>query len=128
MVQIVLNLLTIAVKFTPRGGRVELSSAIVGTVAQIQVADTGKGIPENRLASIFEPFVQLERCLGSERSGVGLGLAISRDLAERMGGGITVSSVPGAGAVFTVELPVSGCQALSTRRPEKAAAPSVPAS
>lgn len=107
LAQIILNLLTNAAKFTPRGGRVELRSAAVGTVAQIQVADTGKGIPENRLASIFEPFVQLERRLESEQSGVGLGLAISRDLAERMGGGITVTSAPGAGATFTVELPLS---------------------
>ncbi len=107
MVQIVLNLLTNAVKFTPPGGRVELASSVDDSAARIQVRDTGPGIPPDRLSSIFEPFVQLERRLETERGGVGLGLAISRDLAERMGGGVTVESVFGKGATFTVRLPIA---------------------
>ena len=107
MVQIVLNLLTNAVKFTPVGGSIELRSSLVGGDVVIQVSDTGPGIPADKMASIFEPFVQLERRLEPEQPGVGLGLAISRDLAERLGGGITVESVPGEGATFSVRLPVS---------------------
>ncbi len=107
VVQIVLNLLTNAVKFTPAGGRVELCSSSDGATARIQVSDTGQGIPADKLSSIFEPFVQLERRMDAEQPGVGLGLAISRDLAERMGGGIVVESAPGKGATFTLRLPIA---------------------
>lgn len=107
MVQIVLNLLTNAVKFTPEGGSIELQSTVAGGYALIQVSDTGPGIPRDKLSSIFEPFVQLERRLEPEQPGIGLGLAISRDLAERMGGDITVESAPGKGATFILRLPVA---------------------
>jgi signal transduction histidine kinase len=69
------------------------------------VEDTGPGIPIDRLADIFEPFVQLNRTFGNPREGVGLGLAISRDLALGMGGDLTVRSEFGAGSTFTLSLP-----------------------
>jgi signal transduction histidine kinase len=71
----------------------------------IQVSDTGPGIPSDKTSSIFEPFVQLGRTLNAPHEGTGLGLAISRDLARAMRGDITVASVPGEGAVFTLTLP-----------------------
>jgi signal transduction histidine kinase len=103
--QILLNLLTNATKFTPRGGRVMLAAARYGPRVEITVSDTGVGIPPDRLAAIFEPFVQLDPSLTRERDGTGLGLAISRDLARAMGGEVTVSSARGSGSTFTLVLP-----------------------
>jgi signal transduction histidine kinase len=68
------------------------------------VVDTGAGIPADKLESIFEPFVQVNRTLSTTNDGVGLGLAISRDLARAMGGDLTVESQVGAGSAFTVHL------------------------
>ena len=104
--QIVLNLLSNAVKFTPRGGRVDVRCAAAerGRVV-VTVADTGPGIPPDKVEAIFEPFVQLGRSLTSGHEGTGLGLAISRDLARAMGGELSVTSVPGAGSTFTLTLP-----------------------
>jgi PAS domain S-box-containing protein len=102
--QILLNLITNAVKFTPPGGEVKLLCETAGDRAHIRVCDTGIGIAEDDLQRIFTPFVQLD-ALPSR--GVGLGLAISRELARAMGGDVTAESVPGQGSVFTVELPAA---------------------
>ena len=103
--QILLNLLSNAVKFTGAGGTVTLACASDRDTVSITVADTGIGIPGDRLAQIFEPFVQVDRRLNSRHEGTGLGLAISRDLARAMGGDITVESEIGVGSTFTVTLP-----------------------
>ena len=105
--QIILNLLSNAVRHTPAGStiRVEATARAKGMV-RIAVTDTGGGIALDSQAAIFEPFVQLDRTLTSVTHGVGLGLAISRDLARGMGGELSVSSVPGAGATFMLDLPV----------------------
>jgi PAS domain S-box-containing protein len=103
--QIVLNLLSNAVKFTPGGGTITLSTTFTDQTASILVADTGRGIPADKLEAIFEPFVQLGRSLSSAHEGTGLGLAISRDLARAMKGNLSVSSVEGSGSVFTLTLP-----------------------
>ena len=103
--QIVLNLLSNAIKFTPSGGVITLSTTFTDRTASILVADTGRGIPADKLEAIFEPFVQLGRSLSSAHEGTGLGLAISRDLARAMKGDLTVSSVEGSGSVFTLTLP-----------------------
>jgi len=101
--QILLNLLGNAIKFTPEGGVVRLAASCANGRCTIQVADSGAGIPADRLNSIFEPFVQVHRT--SAGGGVGLGLAISRDLARAMNGEITVTSRPGAGSTFSVTVP-----------------------
>ncbi|HJU69074.1 MAG TPA: PAS domain-containing sensor histidine kinase [Gemmatimonadaceae bacterium] len=103
--QIVLNLLSNAVKFTPAGGRVTVTCRGGDKTVALSVADTGPGIPDERLDDIFEPFVQLGRSLSSGHEGAGLGLAISRDLARAMNGDVTVESVSGQGATFTLSLP-----------------------
>ena len=103
--QIVLNLLGNAVKFTEPGGTITLSSVPRGNCIEISVADTGPGIPAEKLDRIFDPFVQADRRLNQPVQGVGLGLAISRDLAHAMDGEITVESVLGEGATFTLSLP-----------------------
>ncbi len=103
--QIVLNLLGNAVKFTDAGGSITLSAKPAGNCIEISVADTGAGIPPQKLERIFDPFVQAERRLNQPVQGVGLGLAISRDLAQAMGGEITVASTVGKGSTFTLSLP-----------------------
>jgi len=103
--QIVVNLLTNAVKFTDRGGTVRLEVEATGTTACVHVSDTGIGIPKDRLDVIFDPFVQVDPHYTRTRDGVGLGLAISRDLARGMGGELSVVSAEGKGSTFTLVLP-----------------------
>jgi PAS domain S-box-containing protein len=105
MQQIVLNLLSNAVKFTDAGGTITLSSAPAGKCIEIRVTDTGPGISAEKLERIFDPFVQVDRRLNQPVPGVGLGLAISRDLAHAMNGEISVESVVGEGTTFTLSLP-----------------------
>jgi PAS domain S-box-containing protein len=103
--QILLNLLSNAVKFTPAGGVVSVGAAPDGDAVRIDIADTGSGIPGDKLEIIFEPFVQLGRGLTQHNDGTGLGLAISRDLARAMHGELTASSVFGEGSTFQLWLP-----------------------
>jgi signal transduction histidine kinase len=110
--QILTNLLTNAIKFTPDGGGIRVScdapTAHPGAppMVRVRIGDSGRGIPADRLQSIFEPFVQIDRHLTVDsQQGVGLGLAISRDLARAMGGDLTVESIVGEGSVFTLALP-----------------------
>jgi len=103
--QVVLNLLTNAVKFTEPGGHITLGCTPRIDAVAITVTDTGHGIPAEQLERIFEPFVQVDARLTRTQEGVGLGLAISRDLARGMGGDLTVESTPGAGSTFTLALP-----------------------
>ena len=103
--QILLNLLTNATKFTDHGGQIGLSCRATEKEVFISVSDTGRGIAPDQLTRVFEPFVQLDAQLTRTNDGVGLGLAISRDLARRMGGDLTVASEVGAGSLFTLTLP-----------------------
>ena len=112
--QIVLNLLTNAIKFTPPGGRIGIECEVEEHVVHVHVRDTGVGIPPDRLHEVFEPFVQGERALNRPNEGVGLGLAIARDLARGMAGSLSVDSQLGSGSVFTVSVPRSA-RGASTR-------------
>ena len=103
--QILLNLMSNAVKFTSAGGTISLSCQKLGDRVVTIVHDTGIGIPANQLETIFEPFVQVGRTLTAGREGAGLGLAISRDLARAMGGDITVTSTIDVGSEFRLTLP-----------------------
>jgi PAS domain S-box-containing protein len=103
--QILLNLLTNAIKFTGRGGSITVTCARAGERVSIRVGDTGIGIPPEQLSRVFEPFVQIGAQVAEETNrGVGLGLAISRDLARAMGGELTAESTPGVGSVFILNL------------------------
>ena len=106
--QVVLNLLGNAVKYTPEGGRVMLACEADAKSVRVHVRDTGPGIEPDQLPVIFEAFVQGHRALNRPNEGVGLGLAISRDLARGMGGDVTVETELGAGSTFTLELPRAG--------------------
>ena len=104
--QVLLNLLTNAIKFTEPGGAIALSCVVVGDEVRVSVSDTGKGIAADQLGRVFEPFVQVDARLTRTQEGVGLGLAISRDLARGMGGDLTVESTIGEGSTFTLSLPL----------------------
>lgn len=109
--QILLNLLTNAVKFTDAGGRITVSCGDVaaldessGRTAFVRVADSGIGIDATKLERIFEPFVQIDSHR-ARNDGVGLGLAISRSLARDMGGNLSAASTVGKGTTMTLILP-----------------------
>jgi signal transduction histidine kinase len=106
--QIVVNLLTNAAKFTEPGGHVTLRCDVSSTDVAIHVVDTGRGIAPADLERIFEPFVQVDSRLTRAHDGIGLGLAISRDLARATGGELTVVSALGVGSTFTLRFPRSG--------------------
>ena len=103
--QILVNLLSNAIKFTSGSGHIGVESAIAGDRVTMCVRDTGIGIPEEKHETIFEPFTQLKENLTNREGGVGLGLAISRDLARAMQGDLTVESQVGKGSRFTLWLP-----------------------
>ncbi len=103
--QILLNLLSNALKFTPPGGRITVRTLVDARCVRVSVEDTGVGIAPSQHERIFEPFVQVDTRLTRTSEGTGLGLAISRELARAMGGDVTVASAVGEGATFTLELP-----------------------
>ena len=114
--QIVVNLLGNATKFTPSGGRISVTcsdaapspndgDAEASAMLTVRVTDTGVGIAADQIEAVFDPFVQVNRRLTSPDGGVGLGLAISRDLARGMGGDLTVESALGSGSTFILTLP-----------------------
>ena len=103
--QILVNLISNAVKFTPPGGRAGIEAWTQGELVYFSVMDTGIGIATPDLRRIFEPFTQIDSSLSRQQEGTGLGLALVRKLAELHGGRIDVDSEPGQGSRFTVILP-----------------------
>ena len=104
LAQILLNLVSNAVKFT-EAGQIVLRASRRGSAIAIEVQDQGIGIPAEALPTLFERFTQVDDSFTRTRGGTGLGLALSRDLARRMGGELTARSVAGAGSTFTLLLP-----------------------
>ena len=105
LVRALLNLLGNALKFTDPGGVVELAAFAAGAEVHVDVRDTGRGIPQDRLARIFERFEQVDASDRREKGGTGLGLAIARSIVERHQGRISVRSEVGVGSTFTISLP-----------------------
>lgn len=107
--QALINLLTNAIKFTPTGGRVELSVSYGenpnGRTLELSVIDTGIGIAQADLCKLFEPFVQIDSRLNRQHEGTGLGLALVKQLVELHGGQVSVTSQVGQGSCFTISLP-----------------------
>jgi PAS domain S-box-containing protein len=103
--QILLNLIGNAIKFTEEG-EVKISVNLLDNNLVFNVSDTGTGIPEEKLESIFEDFIQADNSITRKYGGAGLGLAISRGLVELMGGRINVQSQLGQGSTFTFNLPM----------------------
>lgn len=109
--QIVNNLVTNAVKYSPPDGRIKVSVRAQGQFARMQISDQGMGIPENLLPRIFDLFVQGERTLDRRQGGLGIGLTLVKSLVELHEGEISVSS-SGQGSIFTVDMPLSETQDL----------------
>ena len=103
--QIMLNLLTNAVKFTPDGGRVDVSAQLADGVLEVAVADTGIGITVEDQAAVFEEFRQVGRHYTNKQEGTGLGLSLTKRFVELHGGTIRVQSEPGQGSTFSFTLP-----------------------
>ncbi len=102
-----LNLVDNAVRYTPSGGKVEISAGPADGWVEISVQDSGPGIAPADVERVFDPFVRLEAARAGETEGTGLGLAIARSIVTAHGGTLTVESTPGAGSRFTIRLPRS---------------------
>ena len=107
LLQLMLNLLDNAIKYTPPGGKVNLGWGIDDGRVQLRVQDTGIGIADEHLPYLFDRFYRVDRARSRAEGGVGLGLAISLWIAEAHGGSIHVESAPDVGSTFTVSLPTS---------------------
>jgi two-component system phosphate regulon sensor histidine kinase PhoR len=105
--QALVNLLDNAVKYSPDGGKVELSAGIEGARLILRVRDYGCGIEPQHLGRIFERFYRVDKARSREEGGTGLGLAIVKHIAQAHGGGVSVQSAPGAGSTFTITLPAT---------------------
>jgi PAS domain S-box-containing protein len=109
--QVVDNLVSNALKFTPAGGRVEVRAVSLGKVTRIEVADTGMGIAQDELGHLFDRFFRTARAQDEAIPGVGLGLSIAKAIVEAHGGRIAVRSRDGDGTTFTVDLPATAAVA-----------------
>jgi signal transduction histidine kinase len=107
LLQVLLNLTSNALKFTQQGG-LRVTTEATPEWVDVHVHDTGIGVPAEKLHVIFDPFVQARGSPAERREGVGLGLAISRELTRMMGGDVRVESVEGTGSTFTVRVPRAG--------------------
>jgi signal transduction histidine kinase len=105
--QTLTNLLSNAIKFTKPGGRVNLKASVQQDFCQIIIQDTGRGIPKDKLESIFERFQQVDASDSRSKGGTGLGLAICRHIIEGHNGKIWVESRLGEGSKFYIDLPLS---------------------
>jgi PAS domain S-box-containing protein len=124
--QAVWNLLSNAIKFTPKGGQIHVTLSATPTTAQVQVTDTGKGISAEFLPHVFEHFRQEDGAITRQFGGLGLGLAIARQVVELHGGQMSVASPgEGQGATFTMELPLAPT-ALEPVHPERAEKSTLP--
>lgn len=107
ILQTLTNLLSNGIKFTEPGGIVKLTAIISNNICQMTVRDTGRGIPKDKLESIFERFQQVDASDSRSKGGTGLGLAICRHIIEGHDGKIWVESELGQGSIFYIELPIS---------------------
>lgn len=114
VVQMLVNLLSNAVKFAPAESDVTIAADSAGRYLRIRVHDHGRGIPEEQMARLFQKFNQLDSSDSRRVTGTGLGLAITKAIAEQHGGTVAVSSRPGDGTTFTIELPLTGEPATGT--------------
>ncbi len=125
--QVVWNLLTNAIKFTPAGGRIQVVLRRLDARVQLSISDTGIGIPANFLPQVFDRFSQRDSSTTRAFGGLGLGLAICKQLVELHGGAIRVASEgDGHGSTFTVELPLTCARDAEQQAPRRPATDTVP--
>jgi PAS domain S-box-containing protein len=114
MTQAFVNLLGNAIKFSPRGGRIKFAAERTAGSVLFRVKDEGRGIPREKLETIFERFVQVDASDAREKGGTGLGLAICRSIVEQHGGRVWAESEPGRGSTFYVQLPLAESNSMTT--------------
>jgi PAS domain S-box-containing protein len=128
LAQVFVNLLNNAAKYSERGGRIRLTAERQGSDAVVSITDTGIGIPADKLPHVFEMYTQVDRALDRSEGGLGIGLALVRQLVAMHGGSIEArSDGPGRGSEFVVRLPIDLSAQLKRQRgpdPEQAATPS----
>jgi two-component system phosphate regulon sensor histidine kinase PhoR len=105
--QVIDNLISNALKFTPAGGRIELRARAHADRAVVEIADTGHGISASEQRRLFERFYRTSRAQNDAVPGVGLGLSIAKAIVEAHGGSIACTSVEGEGSTFSIELPLA---------------------
>jgi len=108
LLQLLLNLLDNAIKYSPAGGHVNAGWNVRAGQVELWVRDTGIGIASEHLPHLFDRFYRVDKARSRAEGGSGLGLAISRWIAEAHGGSISVESAPGKGSTFAVTLPIDG--------------------
>ena len=106
--QVLMNILSNAVKYTPEGGTIEISGGALDDQVWIRVQDTGIGIPEADLPRVFDRFYRVDKARSRASGGTGLGLSIAHEIVERHGGKMVIESREGEGTTVTVYLPVNG--------------------
>jgi signal transduction histidine kinase len=105
--QVIDNLISNALKFTPSGGRVEVRASVHDDRARVEIADTGAGMSDDEQSRLFERFYRTSHAHDAAVPGVGLGLSIAKAIVEAHGGKISCASVAGAGTTFAIELPLA---------------------
>lgn len=126
LAQILTNLLSNAARYTESGGRVLVEATLENRTAVLRVVDSGIGIPRDALASIFTMFSRAPEALALDQGGLGIGLALAKQLAELHGGSLTAASEgPGKGSTFTLRLPVEA-RSVEPELPGRILAPPVP--
>ena len=114
--QVVVNLLDNAIKYTPEGGTVSMNVGTHDGKAVLEVTDTGLGIPSDALPRVFERFFRVDKARGRAEGGAGLGLAIVKSICTAHHGRVDVTSSPGHGSRFRVELPLVDAQQTNPHR------------
>jgi len=125
IVQVLVNLLTNAARYTPSGGRIALTSRIVEDRIEIVCEDDGPGVPHELVPTLFEPFTQGPRSIARQQGGLGLGLALCRSLTELHGGRLRYEPVDPHGSRFIVSLPMVASGVVDTDAPEPVIEPPV---
>lgn len=106
--QVLMNIVSNALKYTPDGGRIDIFGTSLGTNIIIRIEDTGIGIPKADLERVFDRFYRVDKARSRESGGTGLGLSIAKEIIAMHGGNISIESEPGKGTSVTVTLPISG--------------------
>jgi two-component system cell cycle sensor histidine kinase PleC len=116
IMQILLNILSNAVKFTEPGGKLTINCETFDTYVTVTITDTGIGIPANKLNAVMRPFEQVSTAFTRNHEGSGLGLAITKELAELHGGMLGLESTVGQGTIATLRLPIDGSKVNRTKK------------
>jgi signal transduction histidine kinase len=111
VVQVLSNLVSNALKYSPAGSQVDVELTVDAGIATVEVADSGRGIPADQLERVFDKFHRVEDPMRMTTGGTGLGLYIARELASAMGATVTCRSALGVGSVFSLALPVAAAPA-----------------